>query len=131
MNAILNCLTFKPRHVSNPLSWVGHIPFAATLVREIKPKLLVELGTHTGNSYFTFCQAVQENKHSTLCYAVDTWQGEAHSGLYDESIFQKVDSHNKENYADFSYLLRMTFDAAAKQFSDNSIDLLHIDGLIK
>jgi hypothetical protein len=129
MNTILEGLTFKPRIVSNPLSWVGHIPFAATLVREIKPKLIVELGTHTGNSYFTFCQAVQENKYSALCYAVDTWQGEAHAGLYDESIFQKVDSYNKENYADFSYLLRTTFDAAAKQFSDNSIDLLHIDGL--
>ncbi len=129
MQAIQTALNFKPKHVVPPLNWVGHIPFAATLVSEIKPNLIVELGTHTGNSYFTLCQAVQENKLPTRCYAVDTWKGECHAGHYDETIYNEVNKYNQENHSDFSYLLRTTFDEAAKQFSDNSIDLLHIDGL--
>jgi hypothetical protein len=129
MQAILTALSFKPKHVASPFAWVGHIPFAATLVSETKPNIIVELGTHSGNSYFTFCQAVQENKLSTLCYAIDTWQGEAHAGYYDETVFNNVNKYNQENYRGFSYLLRTTFDEAVKQFADNSIDLLHIDGL--
>ena len=112
-----------------PDSWAGHLPFAYELVKQLNPKILVELGTHFGNSYFTFCQAVQENNLQTTTYAVDTWQGEKHAGHYDESVFEFVSKYNAGNYSSFSYLLRCTFDEAFKQFSDESIDLLHIDGL--
>ena len=129
MDLLHKALNFKPRRVVPPFSWVGHIPFAAMLVAETKPELIVELGTHTGNSYFTFCQAVEENQLLTKCYAVDSWQGEAHAGFYDESVFNDVNAYNKEHYSKFSYLLRTTFDEAVHQFADNSIDILHIDGL--
>ena len=126
---ILSALTFKPKQVTPPFSWVGHLPFAATLVNEMKPKVLVELGTHTGNSYFSFCQAVQENSQPTRCYAIDTWEGEPHAGLYDESVFEAVSDYNSKNYNGFSKLLRTTFQEAAEEFENQSIDLLHIDGL--
>ena len=110
-------------------AWVGHIPFAAWLITELKPKIFVELGTHTGTSFMAFCQTVKTNGLDTSCYAVDTWQGDEHAGFYDESVFEDVSQYLQGRYATFAQLLRMTFDEATSYFSDGSIDLLHIDGL--
>jgi hypothetical protein len=128
-NQLTPVASFVPRSVDHPNAWVGHLPFAAWLVEAIKPSLLVELGTHTGNSYFSFCQAIQSAKLATQCFAVDTWQGDEHAGQYSDAIYEKVAQHNADHYSDFSHLLRMTFDQALSQFEDQSIDLLHIDGL--
>jgi hypothetical protein len=117
---------YRPGGLGN---WSGHLPFANDLVAEVQPDLFVELGTHYGESYFGFCQAVVENHLSCLCYAVDTWRGEPHAGYYDEAVYEEVSEYNTDNYSSFSYLLRSTFDEAKKNFSDDSIDILHIDGL--
>lgn len=122
-------LEFNPRRVEFPYGWCGHIPFAAWLVKQLRPEALVELGTHSGNSYFSFCQAVQEYGLNTRCYAVDTWEGDQHSGGYGKDVFLDVSRHNDNHYSRFSNLMRMTFDNAIDYFSDGSIDLLHIDGL--
>lgn len=109
-------------------AWIQHVPFAFWLTEQIKPKLLVELGVHTGVSYFAFCQSVKANKLATLCYGVDSWKGDAHAGLYDEAIWLDVSTYNAKAYDSFSYLLKTTFNEALSYFEDNSIDLLHIDG---
>jgi len=110
-------------------AWSDHIPFAFDLVAALQPERIVELGTFSGESYFALCQAVLENRVRAVCYAVDTWQGDEHAGVLDESAFRDVTAHNRQFYAPFSYLIRGTFDEAHAQFSDGSIDLLHIDGL--
>jgi len=110
-------------------AWIGHIPFAAWIVEELKPGMLVELGTHNGASYLGFCQAVQLNALHTACFAVDTWAGDEHAGLYGEDVFSTLWKYHQKHYAGFSQLLRMTFDDALACFEDGSIDLLHIDGL--
>lgn len=112
-----------------PSAWLGHMPFAAWIMKEKTPNVLVELGTHFGNSYFAFCDAVAAFEMQTKCYAVDTWEGDQHAGNYGESVFAEVDGYNQEKYKRFSSLLRMRFDDAVSYFSDRSIDLLHIDGL--
>ncbi len=131
--SLMNCLSaaafWRPEHVSHPLSWVGHIPFAFWLVEAAEPEVLVELGTHSGNSYFAFCQAVKGLQLKTRCHAVDTWEGDEHSGFYGEDVFQAVSQKNRREFDSFSRLIRSPFDAAIDQFSDTSIDLLHIDGL--
>jgi hypothetical protein len=104
------------------------MPFAYWVIEKLKPTTFVELGTHTGNSYFSFCQSIQENKTNTKSWAVDTWEGDAHAGFYDEAIFERV-RHTNLQYRSFSTLLRCTFDSAAEHFADGSVDLLHIDGL--
>src|SRR5690606_32334564 len=63
-----------------------------------------------------------------LCYAVDTFEGDEHTDKYDESVFTAVNNHNRQNYHGFSYLMRMYFNDALRHFSEDSIDLLHIDG---
>jgi GT2 family glycosyltransferase len=105
-----------------------HGPFALWLTEALRPRVLVELGTHTGFSYFSFCQAVLDFWLSTNCYAIDTWLGDEHAGFYGEEVFRRVDLTNKDYYAGFSRLLRCRFDDALPHFSDGEIDLLHIDG---
>lgn len=108
-------------------AWFGHTPFAFWLTEVLSPKTFVELGTHNGYSYFTFCQAAQRLGLDMRCYAIDTWEGDEHSGFYGEEVFQKVSNYH-ERYSSFSRLVRSTFDEALTHFHDGSIDLLHIDG---
>ena len=127
--SLIEAAGFTPQSIQFPFSWVGHIPFAAWFIKELNPKIFVELGTHTGNSYFSVCQAVKEKGLITKCFAVDTWQGDEQAGKYGEVIFDQVSAHNILYYKNFSTLMRMTFDEASSHFPDKSIELLHIDGL--
>ena len=110
-------------------AWIGHLPLAYWIVSEIKPRVLVELGTHLGNSYFTFCQSVKENKLRTSCYAVDCWEGDAQAGQYESTVYTRVREYNDACYSSFSKLLKMRFDEALEEIADGTVDLLHIDGL--
>ena len=127
--AIEPALLFDPERIVWPANWAGHVPFAAWLIAHQKPAMLVELGTHNGFSYSAFCQAVQEAQLATRCYAIDTWEGDDHSGYYGEHIYQDIKAWHDARFAGFSELRRTTFDQAVAEFADGSIDLLHIDGL--
>jgi hypothetical protein len=125
---LLRTVVFSPLHNPEPHSWSGLQPFAYWIVQALKPRVFVELGTHAGNSYFSFCQSIQENDIPTKSIAVDTWKGDAHSGLYDESVFEGVKRANQK-YQSFSTLMRTTFDSAAQGFENKTKDLLsHIRG---
>ena len=129
MTFITPAALLEPQHFSVPAPWAGHIPFASWLVAVQKPETLVELGAYSGISYMAFCQAIKEQGLPTKAYAVDTWLGDAHAGAYGETIYQTLQREHDPRYAAFSTLLRMTFDEALPQFSNGSVDLLHIDGL--
>jgi hypothetical protein len=109
-------------------TWVDHLPFAYDLVHELRPRVVVELGTQGGMSYFMFCQAIRDHGVGGKCYAVDTWEGDAHSGVYEDSVYKQVLEYNDARYKDFSELLRTRFEIAVDRFPDASVDLLHIDG---
>jgi glycosyltransferase involved in cell wall biosynthesis len=128
-NLLTKSALMSPSRVVEPLWWVGHIPFVMWLVENTKPQILVELGAHTGNSYFAMCHSVKSNALPTRCYAVDTWQGDLHQGSYEDDVYRSVKQHNDSHYSDFSDLLRMTFDEALPKFGKGTVDLLHIDGL--
>ncbi len=111
-------------------AWKQHRPFAFFLVEILKPNLLVELGVHTGGSLLAFCQTVQTMNMKTKIYGVDTWLGDKHSGLYDDSVYTELMKVLSENgFCEFTDLLRMKFDEAVDNFTAGSIDILHIDGL--
>jgi hypothetical protein len=126
----LACMFMRPEYLEGRTNaWVGHIPFAFWLIEALRPSAFVELGTHYGNSYFAFCQGVEKIALNTCCYAVDTWRGDEHAGLYGEEVYEQVLRHNQAHYPGFSTLIRSTFDQAVGHFRDGSVDLLHIDGL--
>ncbi|MEH6582646.1 MAG: class I SAM-dependent methyltransferase [Halioglobus sp.] len=119
---------FEPRHRAFS-TWVDHISFGFDIVEAVAPKRLVELGAYNGMSYFVFCQSMIDNDVDGVCYAVDTWGGDDHTGDYDESVYDDVRVHSRTHYRGISYLMRMLFNDALPNFEDDSIDLLHIDGL--
>ncbi|HHU8457400.1 TPA: class I SAM-dependent methyltransferase [Escherichia coli] len=122
---------WRPSYISYiaQSAWLEHIPFAFWLIDTLQPRKIVELGTHYGSSYFSFCQAVTKLDLQTQCYAVDTWSGDEHAGQYGEEVYRQVSEYNQQHYSDFSTLVRSTFDQALEHFPQGSIDLLHIDGL--
>ena len=126
----LGTMLLRPvERLVHPYAWTGHIPFAQALVRMMTPQVFVELGTHSGNSFCAFCQAVLDEELETYSYAVDTWGGDGQAGYYDDAVFMDLAPYVSIAYGRFAKLLRMTFDEGLGQFDDGSIDLLHIDGL--
>ena len=109
-------------------AWLGHVPFAFWVVSATEPRVIVELGCHYGNSYFAFAQSVRTCGLGTAMFAIDTWVGDEHSGIYGSEVFDAVHGYNEKTYPNFSQLIRSTFDDACDHFDDGSIDLLHIDG---
>jgi lipopolysaccharide transport system ATP-binding protein len=117
-----------PELLSDYSAWIPHIPFAFTLIDLLRPRTFVELGTHKGDSYCAFCQAIRHLQLNITATAVDTWTGDSSAGFYDASILQQLKAHHDPRYSSSSTLLQSTFDDAASRFANNSIDLLHIDG---
>jgi hypothetical protein len=110
-------------------AWSEHVPFAFWLVDALRPGMFVELGTETGVSYLALCQAVAGLGIPATGHAIDTWEGDEHTGFYGEEIFERLSVYHERHYAEFSRLVRSTFDDAVGHFEEGSIDLLHIDGL--
>lgn len=127
--AALKMALESPRYLSPVSAWVEHIPFAFAAVDLLRPRSVVELGTHMGDSYCAFCQAAEALGSETRLTAVDTWQGDSQAGGYGKSILEGLRAYHDPKYGAFSRLLQETFDEAVGQFADGSIDLLHIDGL--
>lgn len=109
-------------------TWRGHLNFAYDLIRFMKPKQVVELGSFYGASFFGFCQAVKDGGLSTKCVAIDTWLGDPHTGFYKENVFETFKTTLNTFYPNNTQMIRSTFDDALNRFQDGTIDILHIDG---
>jgi GT2 family glycosyltransferase len=120
------CLGFPLRLA--PSQWTEHVPFAMFLVEAIRPRVVVELGTHYGVSYCAFCQAIKALALDARAYAIDHWQGDQHTGRYEPEVLEELRRHHEPLYSSFSRLVQSTFDESRDQFADSTIDLLHIDG---
>lgn len=116
-----------PDHIVES-AWTTHTPFAAWLMEAARPSVFVELGAHRGVSYLAFCQSAARLSPLPRCFAVDTWEGDDHTGAYGDEIHASLSALNRARYGSFSTLLRMRFSEALGRFPDGSIDLLHIDG---
>jgi hypothetical protein len=124
----LSLLLDEPLRLTDVLPWQPHIPFAFVLVELAEPRSFVELGTARGDSYCAFCQAISVLGLEACATAVDTWLGDTQSGELDLGTFEELRTHHDPLYGRFSRLRRTTFDDAALEFQDGTIDLLHIDG---
>src|SRR5947209_10503335 len=120
------CLAPPERLVQS--SWLEHVPFGMYVVSLLRPRMIVELGTHKGASYCAFCQAVRELEIDCRCYAIDSWEGDPQTGYYGPEILEELRVHHDPRYGGFSRLIRSSFQDALEHFENGSIDLLHIDG---
>jgi O-antigen biosynthesis protein len=98
-------------------SWLEHTPFGFWLIDVLRPRSLVELGTHNGCSFGAFCQAVRALSLESRCYGVAPW-----------GIRTDLSEHIGNHYGAFSSLIQSSFDEARAHFADGSIDLLHLGG---
>ncbi|HEY4329880.1 MAG TPA: hypothetical protein VGN88_09100, partial [Phycisphaerae bacterium] len=71
-------------------AWHAHLPVAPILIRLLRPRVFVELGTHSGDSYIAFCRIVQLLGLACQCTAVDTWQGDVQSGPYGPEVLKDL-----------------------------------------
>ena len=128
-NSFVSQASYWIPELLNVSAWLEHAPFGFWIVGALRPRTIVELGVHTGFSYSVFCQAVQRLHLSTRCFAVDTWLGDQHAGYYGDDVHNALRVHNRR-YNAFSRLMRADFADALAEFTDGSIDLLHIDGCV-
>jgi hypothetical protein len=112
-----------------PTPWIGHIPFAGWLIEALCPRVAVELGVHSGNSYCAFLQAIQFLSLSSQCYGIDHWLGDEHADYYGDEVYAELRAYHDPRYGTFSTLIRSTFEDALDFFPGGCVDLLHIDGL--
>jgi len=120
-------LSLQP-HYEAASAWWEHVPLAHWLIETLKPAIFVELGSHFGVSFFSFCEASEKYSPSSFLYAIDSWEGDPQAGIYGNNVFEAVSQYHSEHHKHHSRLIRSSFTAAADHFSDASIDLLHIDG---
>ena len=126
-----------PQLLSIGSSWVAQVPLAYLMIDLVRPRVFVEVGTHHGDSYCAFCQAVAELSSPTRCFGVlapplPSSPGHDQQAEYEDvRVRATLRAHNEALYAGFSTLVQPASgdpDDAARQFGDGSIDLLHVDG---
>lgn len=110
--------------------WCGHRNFIYDYLKYIRPKKIVELGTHYGCSFFAMCQSLKDNDLNSELFAVDTWKGDPQAGFYGNDVWELVNKTRDKYFSrQNTHLMRMLFAEAADQFEDETFDLIHIDGL--
>lgn len=100
-------------------AWRGHETFAAKLVRERNPRVIVDLGVDYGFSTIVWGLSLKK-VGSGKCYGVDR---------FNNNRFSIVNSY-LENFVlcDFVKLIKGSFNSVVKKWNKGQIDILHIDG---
>lgn len=110
------------------------------LILEYKPQLCVEIGVFGGSSFIP--QALTLNTYGGKIVGIDPWKNEAalesmvdetHKEWWGKLNLENIYDHCKKNITLYDVestctLIRDKAENVVSNFSDNSIDLLHIDG---
>ena len=121
-------IDFFPDYRSTQIAWQGLTPVAAWAVADLKPRRIVELGSYRGDSFFAFLQAAAGVAAVQELVAVDSWEGDQHTGAFTESVHHQFHAELAARNDPRARSVRSLFSDAVAGFEDGSIDLLHIDG---
>jgi predicted O-methyltransferase YrrM len=110
-------------------AWGGLQTLGYAMVREYRPRIVVELGTHMGLSALAMGMALRDLGEGGKLYAVDTWQGDQHASYSngDEIYHTFLNRCTSLGLIDVIIPLRMMFHEARDRIL-GKIDMLHIDG---
>lgn len=100
-------------------AWKAHRNFAEWLVKELNPKVIVELGVHFGYSLCVFAKQT-----SGKVYGIDNF-------LYDtrgKDVLHEVRKTVIANSLDNVTLIKGDFIKIGSSWKEKSIDILHLDG---
>ena len=92
------------------------------------PKSLEANGIYRAPGFCCFLEQMQRSSIAGHAIAVDTWQGDAHSGAYSNTVYDDLANYVASRYPKLGELKRMYFADALPLVANNSVDLLHIDG---
>lgn len=110
--------------------WSGHRRFVHDLMGWWRPRRVIDLGVHWGCSTFAFAQAIKDYQFECELIGVDTFHGDEHAGLYGEEVYEFVQDCATHAYKGVRIRIeRSTFDEALPTVADESVDIIHFDGL--
>ena len=117
-------LGFQPKFYAGGPSR-SHLALLHDLVASQKPKSIVVLGFGDGQACFTFCQTARERDIDCRCAAVRRKDiGEKAAA---DSAWLQGQDYGREFYGDFLRFFDGSPTEAAKEFGDESVDLLLLD----
>ena len=131
---MLNKFTYQ--HI---FGWCDFYHTYSEAVRDAKDNaIFVEIGAWLGKSTAFMAESIKQSGKNITFYTVDTWRGnplvQEHRDFIEEygvngSIFSLFrENMLKANVANFVIPLEMTSENASKEFKDNSLDFIFIDG---
>jgi hypothetical protein len=92
----------------------------------LKPALSVELGSSSGDSFWALCQIADRFNRGSRTVGIDPWRTPSTTASQHNPVFEELRERCATHHADTATLLRMELNAAASEFEDKSVDLLHI-----
>jgi hypothetical protein len=109
-------------------AWSEFTPALFAIFAILKPRRYVDVGSHSGMTYFAACQASRFLKIESQCIAVGSWSSEIRDATSGSEAFATFKKILARKYPEQIYI-RGTLTDSASCFETQSIDLLHLDGL--
>lgn len=106
--------------------WIRYGPLMGVLVRGLKPRSILQLGSCDDYLYYSLCHAVSEADLPTRFYSISPWLSDTSEAALKDRAYYEAQARNL-SYSAFSTLMRKTPRDALDAFDDKTIDLLLID----
>lgn len=97
--------------------WLGYVTLAYELMGELRPSLVLDIGSSGPDLYFGCCQAITDGRFGCAAY----FGISSHAASV---VVEEAREHNDALYPAFS---KVTAQLAPESFSDGSVHLLHVD----
>ncbi len=109
-----------------PSRWNRNIPFVSWIFANRRPRLCVELGSRTGESFRPLCQIVDRFSPGSRCIGIDPWNGAGGTSGRRHSVYEELRDRCETRHPGSASVLRMELNDAVSQFDQECIDFLHI-----
>lgn len=109
-----------------PSAWSHHVPFFAWLFAIRRPQLAVELGTGPGDSFRVLCQISERFTNDGQLVGIDQRPVDPVGNPHDRQSCSPLEDYCHIRHAGKASVIGMDLNEAAAEFSDASVDLVHV-----